>query len=297
MLTDVIFLRKDWTAVVQEMQRDQRRILIVATTVVLLATAGVFVTLSWQMDKGVESFVSEALSYGLFLAVPVWYAFRHRADGWRKAAAIYVLFLTIMLVNDWVIKRGLDSELVSSPRANEPLLYVSASMLLIWLVPLWMVRAHPAQARSIGLSFGRAGRQVLHGSLGAAILIVHLWVTLRYSGLPLSLKPWPYVLFTFCYEVSTQSLTEEMFFRGFLFNFLYCIRQEQPWRMAILVSLLNVLVYLVKFRTPGSLYELFGYIFYAFVMAMMNAILYRRWGGILPGLILNVLFSMGLILR
>lgn len=279
------------------MRRDQRRILIVAVTVILLTTAGVFVTLSQQMDKGIESFVSEALSFGLFLAVPVWYAFRHRADGSRKAAAVYVLFLAIMLVNDRLIKGGLDGELVSSPRANEPLLYVSVSMLLIWLIPLWMVRAHPAQARSIGLNFEQTGRQVLHGGLGAAILIVHLWATLRYSGLPLSLKPWPYVLFTFCYRVSTQSLTEEIFFRGFLFNYLHCIRQERLWPTAILVSLLNVLVHLAKFRAPGSLYELFASVFYVFVMAMMNAILYRRWRGILPGLILNVLLSMGIMLH
>lgn len=297
MLTDVIFVRKDWVAIAREMQRDKRRILIVVVTAMLLATAGVFVTLSLHIDKGPESFVSEALSFGVFLAVPVWYAFRHRADGWRKAFVVYLLFLAVMLVNDWVIKRGLDSELVSSPRANEPLLYVSASMLLIWLVPLWMVRVHPVQARSIGLSFRRAGRQVLHGGLGAAILIVHVWVTLRYSGLPLSLKPLPYVLFTLCYKAAVQSLTEEMFFRGFLFNYLYCIRQEQLWQTAILVSLLNVLVYLAKFRAPAGLYELLGYVFYVFVMAMMNAILYRRWGGILPGLILNVLFSMGLMLR
>jgi membrane protease YdiL (CAAX protease family) len=296
-LTDVIFVRKDWAVVAREMQRDQRRILIVAVTVMLLATAGVFVTLSWQIDKGIEAFASEALSFGLFLAVPVWYAFRHHADGWRKASAVYVLFLAVMLVNNWVIKRGLNSELVSSPRSNGPLLYISVSMLLIWLVPLWMVRVHPVQARSVGLSFRRAWRQVLHGGLGAAILIVHVWAILRYSGLPLSLKPLPYVLFTLFYQVAVQSLTEEMFFRGFLFNYLYCVRQEQLWQTAILVSLLNVLVYLAKFRAPAGLYELLGCVFYVFVMAMMNAILYRRWGGILAGLILNVLFSMGLILR
>jgi membrane protease YdiL (CAAX protease family) len=296
-LTDVIFVRKDWAAITQEMRRDQRRILIAAGIVMLLATVGVFVTLSWQMGKGVESFVSEALSFGLFLAVPVWYAFRRRADGWQKAAVVYVLFLFVMLVNNWAIKRGLEDALVSSPRAREPWLYTSVSMLLIWLVPLWMMRTHPTEARSIGLRFEGVGRQVLHGSLGAAILVVHAWVTLHYAGLPLSLKPWPYVVFTLCYELSTQSLTEELFFRGFLFNYLCRIRRGQPWQAAILVSVLNVLVYVVKFRAPAGFHELFGYIFYVFVMAMVNATLYRRWGGILPGLVLNVLFSMGLMLR
>ncbi len=297
MLTDIIFVQKDWTAVVQEMQRDKRRILIVVVAVMLLATAGVFVTLSLQMDKGIESFVSEALSYGLFFAVPVWYALRHRADGWRKAMTVYLLFLIVMLVNDWIIKGGLRSELVSSSRACQAVLYVSISMLLLWLGPLWIVRTRPAEARSIGLDFGQAEQKVLYGSLGAAIIILHFWATLRYSELPLSLKPWPYVLFTFCYEMSAQSLSEEMFFRGFLFSYLYRVRQGRLWRTAILVSLLNVLIYLVKFRSYGSLYELFGLVFYAFVMAMMNTLFLWQGKGILPGVVLNVLFSMAVILR
>ncbi len=297
MLTNGIFVRKDWTTVTQEMERDRRRITIVGAVVMILATAGVLVTLSQRMDKGLESFISEALSLGLFLAVPVWYALRHRADGLRKAVAVYLLFLVVMLINDWVIKRGLDSELVNSALANDPLLYVSISMLLIWLIPLWLIRAHPAQAHSIGLASRRAGRQILHGSLGAIILILHLWTTLRYSGLSLSLKPLPYVVFTLCYEVTAQSLSEELFFRGFLFNYYHCVSRGRLWRTAILVSLLNALFHAVKFRTPSNPYELFGSAFYAFVMAMINAILYRRWGGILPGLVLNVLFSMGLLLR
>ena len=297
MLTDIIFVRRDRTAVVQAVQRDQRRILIVVAAVMLLATVGVLATLSRQMDKGLESFVSEALSYGLFFAVPVWYAFRHRADGWRKAALAYLLFLAVMLVNDRVIKGGLRSELVNSPRSADLRLCISVSMLLLWLVPLWMVRAHPVQARAIGLDFAQAGQKVLYGSLGAAILIAHLWATLRYSELPLSLKPWPYLLFTLCYEVSAQSLSEEMFFRGFLFNYLHRVRQGRPWRTATLASALNVLIYLVRFRASGNLYELFGLAFYAFVMAMMNTMLFRQGGGILPGLVLNVLFSVAGVLR
>lgn len=297
MLTDIIFVRGDWTGILQKMRRDQRRIFTVATAVMLLATAGVFVTLSWQINKGVESFVSEALSYGLFLAAPVWFAFRHQSGGWRKAIAVYFLFLAIMFFNDWVMKQGLEGELVSSFRASDPRLCISVSMLLIWLVPLWMVRAHPEQAISVGLNFRQVRQQVLYGFLGAAILIAHLWVTLGYSGLSLSMKPWPYVLFMLCYELSAQSLTEELFFRGFLFNYLHGIRQGGLWRTASLVSFLNVLIYLVKLRAPSSPYEMIGSVFYVFAMAMVNALLYRRWGGILSGLVLNVLFSMGGILR
>lgn len=296
-LTDIVFVRGDWAKIAQEMRQDQRRILSLVAVVMLLATVGVFVTLSLQMDKGIESFVAEALSYGLFFAVPVWYAFRRRAGGWRRAATVYIFFLLIMFINDWLIKGGLQGELVSSPRVHAPILCVSLSMLLTWIVPFWMVRACPAQARSIGLDFERPGHKVLYGALGASILIAHLWVTLFYSGSSLNLKLWPYMLFTFCYEVAAQSLSEEMFFRGFLFSYLHSVRQGRLWRTMTLVSFLNALIYLVKFRPFGGLQELFGSIFYAFVMAMLSAVLFRRLGGILPGLILNVLFSMAGILR
>jgi len=297
LLTDVVFVRKDWMAVIQKIRRDQRRTLIVVVVVMLLATAGVFATLSLHMDKGLESFISEALSYGLFFAVPVWYVLRDRADGWRKAAVIYAVFLAIMLINDWTIKGGLRTELIDSPRAHQPVLYVSASMLLLWFGPLWLVRAYPAQARSIGLDFGQMGRKVLYGCLGAAILIVHFGVTWHYSELPLTLKPWPFVLFTLFYEIAAQSLSEEMFFRGFLFSYLYRVRQGRLWRTASLISLLNVLIYVIKFRASANLYELLGLAFYVFVMAMINTMFRWQGRGILPGVVLNVLFSMASMLR
>ena len=297
MLSDLIFVKKEWAGIDQDMQRDHRRILIVTAVVMFLATVGVFVNLALQMDKGTESFVAEALSYGLFFAVPVWYAFRHRAGGWRKAIAVYFFFQSVMLFNDWVIKGGLHDELGVCSRANAPVLCVSLSMLLIWLVPLWMVRSHPTLARSIGLDFERMGHKLFYGVLGAGILIAHLWVVLLYSGSLPDLKPWPFLLFVFCYEVAAQSLSEEMFFRGFLFNYLYHVRQGRlEWTITI-VSLLNVLIYLVKFRAFGELHELLGLAFYIFVMAVLNATLFRQLGGILPGLILNVLVSMAGILR
>jgi len=295
-LTGSIFIRKNWADIAQDMQREHRHILSVVGVVMLLATAGVLVTLALRMDKAIESFIAEALSYGLFLAVPVWYAFRRR-DGKRKAIIVYLLFLAVMLINDWLIKGGLQGELAASSRAASPRLLISMSMLLIWIVPLWMMRAHPVQARSIGLDFERAGYKILYGALGGGILISHLWVTLFYSASPFRTKPGLYFLFTFCYEVGAQSLSEEIFFRGFLFNYLYNVRRVRVQWAIILVSLLNVSIYLVKFRATGGLYELLGPAFYAFVMAMLNAILLRRLGGILPGLILNVLFSMASVLR
>lgn len=84
MLIDAYFARKDWTTVVREMGRGQQRILFVVVVVMSLFAVGVSMMLSQRMDKGIGAFVSGVLLLGPFLAVPVWYAFRHRADGWRK---------------------------------------------------------------------------------------------------------------------------------------------------------------------------------------------------------------------
>lgn len=297
MLTDVVFVRKNWEELAQRTRQDQRRIASIVAVVMLLSTAGVYGVLSLSLDKGIESFAAEGLSYGLFLAVPVWYAFRHQRNGWQKALGVYLFFFTIVTVNDLIIKGGLRVDLVNSARASSPRLGVSVSMLLIWLVPLWLIRAHPDEARAIGLNFDRAGLKILYGILGATILIAHLWVTLLYSEASLSVKPWPFVLFSCSYEIAVQSLSEELFFRGFLFNYLHHVRQQRLRWSIVLVSLLNTLIYIVKFRTSGGALDLFGPAFYAFVMAMLNAALYRQLGGILPGLIVNVLFSVAGILR
>ena len=91
MLSDLIFVKKEWAGIDQDMQRNHMCILIVTAVVMFLATAGVFVTLALQMDKGTESFVAEALSYGLFFAILVWYAFRHHAGSWRGCSFLFRL--------------------------------------------------------------------------------------------------------------------------------------------------------------------------------------------------------------
>jgi hypothetical protein len=95
-LIDAFFARKDWTTVVREMRQGQRRILFVVVVAMFLFAVGVSMMLSWRMDKGIGSFVRGVLLLGPFLAVPVWYAFHHRADGWRKALLGFAFFVFVM---------------------------------------------------------------------------------------------------------------------------------------------------------------------------------------------------------
>ena len=55
--------------------------------------------------------------------------------------------------------------------------------------------------------------------LGVGLLVsAHFWLTARIAGIDFEAKPWPYLAWQFFYELGPQSLTEELFLRGVVFN-------------------------------------------------------------------------------
>ncbi len=324
-------VREEWSEQAAQIERDQRRVILVVMLMAAVIGPGVFLvdrlagTVAWR------SFLAEALSLCLYAAVAVWYGLRAPGSrqevatklpgAWRVALGVYLIGLAIMGTVDWLTKRGLSSLLVNSSRADDPILF--AGVLMLGFIPLfvWVVWRYPTQMRRmrLGLLPGHAARPGLSGSLavdtetggstwrwskgvGVGLLVglligSHFWLTTRSAGMTLNVKPWPYVAWQLFYELGPQSLPEELFMRGVVFNELYFERGKNFWLAALAACSLELLSLLVKQDYSADLIIIVGVVFYTVVSSVASAWLFRWSRSIVPGYISNVTFGVASMFR
>ena len=284
---------KQWSLV----KRDRRRVYGAIILVMMAIGPGVFLVERLADTVAWRSFGAEALSLCMYAAVAVWYALRHRPGvAWRVAMAVYLIGLGIMALVDLSTKRGLSVSLSSSSRANAPVLWVGALMACFVLLVGWMARRYPNEMRQVGLYFGPPRSRLLGYTgvgLGIGLLIgLHFWLTTRAAGVDMSAKPWPYVGWQFFYEMGPQSLPEELFMRGVVFNELYFGHSWNFWTAALATSALELLSLLVKQNYSADMIIIAGVVFYTVVSSVASAGLFRWSRNVAPGYVNNVFFGV-----
>jgi hypothetical protein len=300
--TLIYTVREDWSKEAARLARDRRRVNLALLLVACAIGPGVFLvdrlagTVAWR------SFLSEALSLCLYGAVAVWYALRRSVRTvWLAPLLAYLGGLGIMGLTNLITKRGLSALLVNSTRANEPILWAGALMLLF--VPLFVgfSRRYPIEMNRIGLFGTQRLRQLWLYSLvglGVGLLIgAHFWLTAKSADIALSAKPWPYMIWQLFYEIGPQSLPEELLLRGVVFNELYFGRSWGFWAAALVAAGMELLGLLVKQDYSGSLVVIVGVVFYTVVSSVASAGLFRWSSSIVPGYVNNVAFSVIATLR
>jgi hypothetical protein len=324
-------IQEDWSEQTARIEKDWRQVRRVVILVAVAIGPGVFLADRLGKTVAWRSFFAEACSLCLYAAVAVWYGLRpsaprghsgrvrgvhsprsvcssfesaagtrtsdkdHPASVWRVALMIYLIGLIVMGGVDFATKRGLDELLVGSPRASDPILWVGA--LMVAFVPLlgWVAWRFPEMQRN-GLSLvcplSRVGEFILAGLSVGLLIGVHFWLTTKAAGMALDVKPVPYMVWQFFYEVGPQSLTEEFFMRGVVFNELYFGRSWNFWTAALAASSLELLSLLVKQDYSADLIIIVGVIFYTVVSSVASAWLFRWSRSVLPGYVNNVFFGV-----
>ena len=294
-----IRVRDDWKTIEQQAARDARRSLILLVAVAAfsaLATAAVdrFVLSS----EALRSFLVEAASLCLYGAAVVWYALRRRGERWRVAGLTYAFLVTVMALVDYLSKRGLHDTFVGSGQVGNPILYTGLLMGLYPLPFLWLIRRYPVEARSVGLYLARPGLWIGAGLFSAAVLSGHfLFTGLMNKAINLHFQPLPYLVWTAFFEFGVQSLSEELFFRGLIFNHLINTRRQSLWLAATISSSVNLMIYVVKGGWVENPILTLGVIFYALMMSILSAVLYQASGSIVPGWISNAAFGLFTVFR
>jgi hypothetical protein len=328
--TLIYSIREDLSEQTAQIERDRRRVYRAIVLVAVAIGPGVFVTDRLAGTMAWRSFLAEALSLCLYAAVAVWYGLRVVQSGagersrtaWHVALLVYVVGLIIMGLVDLGTKGSLRTPLVSSPQANDPILWAGA--LMIGFIPLlgWVAWRYPDRMSRVGLGFVRPlpnrwgewglaeARDLVKGvqtlalsrrklavqilaGLGVGSLIgAHFWLMTRTAGIKLDLKPWPYMAWQFFYEIGPQSLTEELFMRGVVFNYLYFWRGRNFWVAALMASSLELLSLLVKPDNSRDMRVILGVIFYTLASSIASAGLFRWSRSVVPGYVNNVVFSV-----
>jgi hypothetical protein len=253
-------------------------------------------TVAWR------SFLSEALSFCLYAAAVVWYAFRSRPrTGWRMAVMVYLVGLAVMGLVSLFTKRGLRTLLVDSPRANEPTLLAGVVMLMFLPLFGWIARRYPFEMGQVGLGpvypRSRLGLFITAGLAAGTLIGLHFWLTTRAVGMDFQSKPWPYMVWQVCYEVGPQSLTEELFMRGVVFNEFFFGRGWSFWAAALTASGLELLSLVVKQDYGADILIVAGVVFYTIVVSVVSAGLYRWSRSLVSGYTNNVVFSLATLFR
>jgi hypothetical protein len=292
-VSTLIYSVREWgDEQISPVVRDRRQIYGAIVLVTLAIGPGV-----WLVERLVDtvawrSFLSEALSLCLYGAVAVWYGLRHRPQtAWRAALTVYLLGLGIMGLVDLLTKSGQDTLLVQSSQAKDSILWVG--VLMLGFIPLlgWMARHYPAEMPRVGLNRFRLPLHVAVGLVAGALICIHFCLAASQAGMKLAAKPWPYMVWQLCYELGPQSLPEELFMRGVVFNQLYFGQNWNFWIAALVASSLELLSLLVKQNGP-DMTVLAGLVFYTVVSSLASAGLFRWSRNVAPGYVNNVLFGI-----
>ena len=294
-----IRMRDDWQMIEQRAAREARHSFILLFTLAVFSALGTAAVDRFVLSsEAVRSFLVEAVSLCLYGAVAVWFALRRRGERWRVAGLTYAYFLAIMALVDFLSKRGLSDTFVDSGLVDDPILYTGLLMGFYSLPFVWLARRYPTEARSIGLYMHRPLRWIGAGLLCAAILSGHfLFTGLVSRAMRLHPQPLPYLVWTFFFEFAVQSFSEELFFRGLVFNYLINTRRQSLWLAAIISAILNLFIYLVKGGWVENPILVLGIIFYALMTSVMGSVLYYMSGSVIPAWISNAAFGVFTVFR
>lgn len=302
MSTLIYSVREDRPQHTERKKADRRWVNLAIILVAVAIGPGVFLVDRLVDTVAGRAFLSEAFSLCLYAAVAVWYALRRRPGTvWRVALMVYGGGLAIMGLVGFFTKRGLTDLMVDSPRASEPILLAGVAMLLFLPLIGRIAQRYPIDMNRIGLGpvypRSRLRLFILAGLTTGLLIGVHFLLTTQVVGMDFQLKPWPYMVWQVCYKVGPQSLTEELFMRGVVFNEFFFVRGWNFWAAALAAAGLELLSVVVKQDYSVDILTITGVAFYTIVVGVASAGLFRWSRSVAPGYANNVIFGVVTLFR
>lgn len=298
-MSSLAFIVKEEAAEIERTLVQENKLARIFIVITIFSAIFVVAISEWAVKKptgniALSAFISEAGSICLYFLAPIWFMlWRQKGEKALKIAFSFYLFsLILMAAVDYLTKSGLRQELHLSQRVSSAGLGWGLLMLLPWLPLALLAKSYPLSAQRIGLSGIGWKENIFIGLLAGAFLGAHMLLVVTAIGRKLFFNPWPYTVWLLGYELGIQSLGEELFFRGFLFNYWHNYRGMGFWSSAFLSGFLNVAVYMVKALWISYAPLTMGAQFYIMTMAVTNAVLFRWRGSILSCWASNALFSL-----
>ncbi|HDN80749.1 MAG TPA: CPBP family intramembrane metalloprotease [Chloroflexi bacterium] len=292
------YVKPNWEEIAARAREDRIHLQKAILGIFVVSTLLLFILQRLSLPVIWLAILSQACSLCIYGATAVWFALRPLKLAPRVAFCFYsavVLFSSLAL---YLAKVGFATPFLEGSQATGPPLYAGIFFFASWPFLVYLARSYPDRFRKIGFTLSGLLRGALLGLIAGASLGMHCLVSSSFAGNGLiNPKPLPYIAWHLSYEAGLQSLAEEMFFRGVVFNFLYTFSRKGFWPSCLITCLFNVGVYLVIPQWTGNLMMTIGVSFYVFMMALVNTFLYRSTKSLLAPYLCNVTFGLIALFR
>ena len=242
-----------------------------------------------------KSTLAEVFNFAIPVGIFCWIAWYREQHALRRAIVITLIWILTSCAVNILTKQTATVHFLTDGSATSWRLLGGT----LFVVPPLMILLYSRNSNAMaihGIHWTNIRWQLGLGLLVGAVIALHFLSTVRFSGVAtLSLKPMPYVIWTIGYEC-TQSFAEEAFYRGLVYRSLQNVYKLNAWQATGVTLIANIMPYLLKadWRTP---LELIGVIIYLLMIAAAGCILFRRYQSIMPGVIVNIVFSLASLLR
>ncbi|RME46757.1 MAG: CPBP family intramembrane metalloprotease [Chloroflexi bacterium] len=166
----------------------------------------------------------------------------------------------------------------------------SALLMLNWLLVRTVAGEHRPAFKAIGLAMPASKWHLAFGVVSGCLFAAHFFFTGLLADLfAPAWRALPAILWEISVVAGLRSLSEELFFRGLVFNQLYRLRRGGFWAASAVATACNILPYIVLgWHSDPTFFTLT--LFYVAALSMVNAFLYRMSHSIVPGVLNSVLF-------
>ena len=287
-----VYVHDDWEERARRQQRsDQTRWRMALTTVALSLLMALFIR-NMPFWQDVRWFLADGAAYALYLTVGAWAIAGPSRGRTRLLSCLYVVVIASVLLGAVATRQAASSE----GAYRLACLTVVGTALTIpgWSILGWVILKHPGEIVSHGVSGLWWASRVLYGLLGGSFIVLQLFLSFSFSGLPMFQfrPPMPLLFQQLAYTLGLRSLGEELLFRGILFRYLYRRRGKGFWSATLITLVLNLAIYAVQM--PPTDYPAFVALFLLgpSVMVITNSALYASEGSLISPSISNAVFQV-----
>jgi hypothetical protein len=296
MLTRHIRVRDHWTELTNQIATERAALWRIVVSVPSITFVLALTLRVLPLPAVATPILIQAVYFCFLYAIVVWYVLRYKPGGVKAALTFYVGSLSISIITGLLALGNLEGPFRS---AQTSWVAVVGSVLfpLNWLLLRTIAQDHPEEFETVRWMVPASKWHLLYGVIAGCLLAAHFFFTgfLARLFMP-TWKSWPFVLWQLSMTLGLRALSEELFYRGLIFNQLYRILRGGFWMASAVAALCNVIPY-IAIGWHSDLVLVMITLFYVTAVAMVNAFLCRVSNSVMPGVVCSVIFHVLMVLN
>lgn len=290
MATRSLFVREEYTELTSHSAHEKVTFWRLAVGVPVLSILAVLGARALHVSEVTTSVLAYASTYCLYYGAAMWYALRREPGGARVASGAYAAAASTVVIVAYLAWMPLGDPFHFHRPASLVLALPAVLLGLNWISLGAVAQEYPRELDAVGVRLPLRKSYLLYALLGGCLVAGHYFFAGTWSDLfAVTWSGWSAALWTMGLAVGIRSLSEEIFFRGVVFNYIYWMRQGGFWTASLTAALLNMGVYLALGLRDEPVTLTLSLLSVG-ILAVVNAFLYRMSQSIVPSVISSALF-------